>query len=433
MKNIMKKLVAVLIVAAVMLTSMPVAFAGISMDVEDAYYECASIYPEFVENIKAQPQNVTDKQIITFLESMQSHMLEQGEEITEDNFEEYMIDAVLYAIGLRKNTNVRDALVGAYPGAAVDGMDGIINPEFEPLVETIKLIIFGTGEGDEEEETEPTTEEEETQPTTEEPTEEKTEAPTEEKTEAPTEEKTEAPTEEPTEKETEKPTKPDMGGVDGGDEGYDDGDVEMPTEIVTEAPTRPANKTFSDINQAPWAEKAIYALVDTGVINGYPDKTFKPNNPVTRAEFAKMITLASGRYKESEKATYVSSFWDVAPAAWEYPYVSAALKFGFITGRSETIFDPASNITRGDLCLIVYRYIKSINSEFKAKANVVVNFADAALVPSWDVEAVNVLASHSVATARDTVNNKFEPLLPATRAECAVMIYNALNVAFGVN
>lgn len=423
MKNTVKKLVAILTVISVMFTAVPVAMADISVDVATAYYECASMYPGFVETLKAQPQKVTDAQIITFLESMQTYMLRQNDVISEDNFEDYLFDAVAYAGNLKKNINVRDAIISAYPGAVVDGAEGIISPEFEPLVETIKLILFG-GEEDE-----PTTDRGE---------------PDEEATEAPTEEKTEAPTEAKTEEATEKTTGKDEGGKTpststtvGGGNYVDDGEIELPTEAVTEAPTRPADKTFSDINEAPWAEKAIYSLVDSGVINGYPDRTFKPNNPVTRAEFAKMITLASGRYAEKDKATYVSSFWDVPATAWEYPYVSAALKFGFITGRSATIFDPGSNITRADLCLIVYRYIKSINSEFKAKTNadgtaVAVTFADAALVPAWDVEAVNVLASHGIATARDTVNNKFEPTLSATRAECAVMIYEALKVALDI-
>ena len=433
MKKLFKKIGALLTVAAVMMTTMPVAMAGINLDVEDAYYECASMYPDFVEELKAQPQRVSDRQIISFLESMQSYLLSQGDVITEDNFEDYMMDAVLYATNLKKNTDVRDALVGAFPGAVVDGMDGIISPEFEPLVETIKLMLFGNGQEEEEtttEEEETTTEEEET--TTDEPTAPPTEGekeePTEGETEAPTEAETAPPTENEKDEPTEKPTRPDTGGPGGFEDDYEDVTVEM----GTEAPTRPSDKTFSDINQAPWAEKAIYALVDMGVINGYPDKTFKPNNPVTRAEFAKMIVLASGRYAEKDKATYTSLFWDVPKASWEYPFVSAALKFGFIKGRSETIFDPASNITRADLCLIVYRYIKSMNSEFKAKDNATIVFADSSAIPVWDVEAVNVLASHGIATVRDTVNNKFEPTLPATRAECAVMIHSALNAAFGL-
>lgn len=423
MKKTFKKLTAVLLTLAFILTSAPVAFAGIGMDIGMAYEECASMYPEFVDAVLAQ--GATERQIINFLGDVQSYLLDLDVEVTEDNFEDYFIEAILDAMAKRKHTKLRDALLAAFPGAAVDGMDGIIAPEFQPLVETIKLILFAEVEDETEE---PTTEE----VTTEAPTERETEPETEPVTK-PAEPETDAPTEPEKEPETEPATNPgkepdNFGAPDYGDEG------EEATQPSEEASTEP-KIAFTDIKDAPWAEKAIYALVNSGVINGYPDKTFKPNNPVTRAEFSKMITLASGRYSEKDKATYVSYFWDVAATDWHYTYVSAALKFGFITGRSTTIFDPNSNITRGDLCLIVYRYIKSINPEFKAKTNAdgtAITFSDAADVPSWDVEAVNALYSTGVAPLRDAANNKFEPTLPATRAECAVIIHNAMNAALGL-
>ncbi|MBQ3110318.1 MAG: S-layer homology domain-containing protein [Clostridia bacterium] len=437
MKKTFKRLTAVLLTLAFMLTSAPVAFAGIGMDIGVAYEECAAMYPEFVDAVLAQ--GATESQIINFLGDVQSYLLSLDVEVTEDNFEDYFIEAILDSMSKRKHMKLRDALVGAFPGAALDGMDGIIAPEFQPLVETIKLILFAEVEDETEE---PTTEEETEEITTEAPTEPETEPvtkPTEPETDAPTEPatqptepETDAPTEPEKEPETEPATnpgkEPGIGGPDYGDEG------EEATQPSEEASTEP-KIVFTDIKDAPWAEKAIYALVNSGIINGYPDKTFKPNNPVTRAEFSKMITLASGRYSEKDKATYVSSFWDVAATEWHYTYVSAAYKFGFITGRSTTIFDPNSNITRGDLCLIVYRYIKSINPEFKAKTNAdgtAITFGDAAAVPSWDVEAVNALYSTGVAPLRDAVNNKFEPTLPATRAECAVIIHNAMNAALGL-
>lgn len=416
MKTIMKKITAILVSIAVIFTTAPVAFAGINVSVEDAYYECAELYPEFVQ--KVLNAGATEKQIINFLGDVQDYLLDLDVEITESNFEDYMIEAILQAVSKRAHITLRNALVNAFPDAVLDGAEGIINPEFVPIVETIKTILFR------EVEEEPTEKETE-------PTEEDTEAPTEEETEPPTEKETEP----PTEKETEKPTKKPVTGGGNGSGGYDDDEDVVPeaTEEPTAAPTqRPVEKTFTDINQAPWAEKAVYALVDMGVINGYGDRTFKPNNPITRAEFAKIIVTASGRYVEKDKATYTSKFTDVLATDWHYSYVSAALKFGFITGRSETIFDPNSNITRADLCLIVYRYIKSLNPEFKAKANTPVTFVDANLVPSWTQEAVTALWSNGIATVRDTVNNKFEPTLPATRAECAVIVHNALNAALGL-
>ena len=454
MKTILKKLTALFVCMCFVLTGAPVAFAGVGMPVDEAFYECAAIYPEFVAEVTAA--GATERQIISFLSDMQGYLFGLGFEITEDNFEDYMFDAITETMSKRAHVKLRDALLKAYPGAVVDGMDGIISPEFEPLVETVKIILF-SGEDEpeeettEEEDTEPTTEpkDEETRPT--EPVTEPTEGeakPTEPVTEPaegevkPTEPVTE-PTEgevKPTEPATEPvggevPTEPKTEPVGGGETGgpmIDEDEVTVPDEGATQ---RPIEKSFSDMNQAPWAEKAIYALYDMGIINGYPDKTFKPNNPVTRAEFAKIITLASGRYQEKDKAAYVSAFWDVPQTQWHYSYVSAALKFGFIKGRSQTIFDPESNITRADLCLIVYRYVKSINPEFKAKTNPdgsAITFADASLVPVWDAEAVNALYSTGVAPLRDTVNNKFEPTLPATRAECALIVYNALRAALGM-
>lgn len=409
MKKALKKITALLVVLTMMFAAVPVAYAGIGMDVEEAYEECAALYPEFVDAVLSQ--GVSEKQIISFLSAIQEYLLNLDVEITEENFEDYIINAILETMAKNKYTKLRDALTAAFPGAVVDGMDGIIAPEFVPLVETIKDILFG-GEEPTEEETTPT-----------EPTEKPTE---EEKPTEPVEKPTEAPTEEPTEEKTEAPTK-DEGSIGGPVGGEDEGDV-------TDEPVQDVTKpVFSDINQAPWAEVAIKALVDRKIINGYPDGTFKPNNAITRAEFAKIIVLASGRFNVKEN--YTSTFTDVLATSWEYPYVSAAYKYGFIKGRSETIFDPLSNITRGDLCLIVYRYIKSINPEFKAKADangIVPTFADSASVPVWSQEAVSALYSNGVAPVRDTVNNKFEPNLPATRAECALIVYNAFNAALGL-
>lgn len=403
MKNILKKLTALITVIAMLATMTTAAFAALDYSVEDAYEECAAMYPDFVAKVKEK--GATDRQIITFLETVQEYLLNLDVEITEDNFEMYLIDAVNAAVTLVKNIKVRDALLNAFPEAVVDGADGVIHEDFIPLVETIKSIVFANGILDEETDV--------------------TEKPAE-PTEA-TEPATEAPTEEPTNKPS--------GGVTGGDKaaGGDSGDeaaTEAPTENNTE---KKETVSFSDIDQALWAKDAINRLASVGVINGYADGTFKPNNQITRAEFSKIIVLASGRY--DPKVTYTSDFKDVLPQDWHYSYVSAAYKFQFVGGRGAGIFDPNSNITRADLCLIVYRYIKSINPNFKAKADAngnIATFADAASVPSWTTEAVSALYSNGIAPLRDAANNKFEPTAYATRAECAYIVHNAINAALGV-
>ncbi len=435
MKKISEKFIAVFM-AMVMVLSCVAVVAG-AYTVEEAYEECAQIYPDFVANVKAQ--GVNDAKIIVFLESVQEYLLNLDIEITEDNFEEYIIEAVNAAISLRKNIAVRNALIAAYPDAVVDGVDGIINEQFIPIVETIKNIIFEHGMLEEESDnptenvTEPTTEKETEAPTENvtEPTEKDTEAPTEGAT-TPTEKETEKDTEgttAPTEKETDKTDKPDIGGSTGrDDEEYEVPDetekaTEKESEKATDKPTE--QKSFTDMNQAAWAEQAVNALVGMGIISGYPDGTFQPNKNITRAEFAKIIVLASGQYDKDAKV----NFTDVPENAWYYSYVASAYKLGFINGRSETIFDPNSNITRADLCTIVYRFVLSINSEIKPATTQVV-FADDAAIPSYAKTAVYALNAAGVVGGMG--DNKFAPLQDATRAQSAKIVHGAINTALGI-
>lgn len=415
MKTILKKMTALALSIVMIFALTPSVSAKSSYTVEDAYEECAAMYPEFVDAIIAN--GATRDNILRFLYGLQEYLLNLNVELNEKNIDSYMLEGINELMNKRVHIKLRDAIVAAFPGAVLDGAEGKIAPEFQPLVATVKNIIFENDMLDKDNDaTEPDTTE--TEGTT-------------ESTEKPTESTTT-----PTEKETDKNPGSNTGngsndnGSGNGSANWDDEDATAPTEKPTEAKV-----TFSDMKDAQWAQKAVDTLVAMDVINGYPDGTFKPNNLITRAEFSKIIVLTSGRYKPNEE-TYASAFADVAQTAWEYPYVSAAYKFGFIKGRSETIFDPNSNITRADLCLIVYRYITSINSEFKVKTNTdgtTVTFSDMASVPEYAKEAVNALYSNNVATLRDTANNKFEPNLPATRAECAYIVYNAINAALGLN
>ncbi len=428
--NVIKKLTALLIAVMMLTTSIPTVFAG-EYTVEDAYEECAQLYPEFLEKVKAQ--GVSDRQIISFLKYLQNFLLNKDEVITEYNFEDAIVEAVLSAFSQVTHSKVRDALTAAFPEAVVDGMDGIIHPDFQPIAETVKNIVFennmlGTDD-DKPTETEPATES--TEAST-----ENTEASSEPATEGATTDATEeSTTEAPTEATTSGNTgnmgnMGNMGntgntgnvGNNGDDESATSAPTENPTQAPTEKPTTP-KKTFSDMDQAPWAKEAVESLTASEIISGYPDGTFKPNNPITRAEFAKIIVGASGRYDKNATA----SFTDVDKSAWYYSYVASAYNLGFIKGRSDTIFDPVSQITRADHCTIAYRLIKSINSEFKAKCEVV--FADADSIPSYAKEAVNALASAGIIGG--VGGNRFDPMAPATRAQSAKIIYGSLQAAFG--
>lgn len=83
-----------------------------------------------------------------------------------------------------------------------------------------------------------------------------------------------------------------------------------------------AEKTeLSDIS-GHYAEKTINKWIDNGIISGYPDGTFKPDKPVTRAEFAKIITNA---FQLQEKT--MINYDDIDNSAWYYPYIKCAAKY----------------------------------------------------------------------------------------------------------
>lgn len=82
-----------------------------------------------------------------------------------------------------------------------------------------------------------------------------------------------------------------------------------------------AEQTFNDID-GHWAETVIEKWKDNGYINGYPDGSFKPDNPVTRAELSKILSLAFN-LSETENIIYE----DVSDNSWYYAYLERSAKY----------------------------------------------------------------------------------------------------------
>ncbi len=83
-----------------------------------------------------------------------------------------------------------------------------------------------------------------------------------------------------------------------------------------------AEAAFGDIS-GHWAEDVIVKWADSGLLSGYPDGTFRPDEPVTRAELSKILTLA---FDLNETAS-LSDYHDLDSNAWYYPYVAHAAAY----------------------------------------------------------------------------------------------------------
>ncbi len=108
---------------------------------------------------------------------------------------------------------------------------------------------------------------------------------------------------------------------------------------------------FTDVTEADSHYDAISSLVSSGVINGYEDGTFKPDNTITRAEFSKLLAVSSAPtgYVFSATTTNFSDIKDMnADHGWAVPYISYAVSTGAINGYTDGTFQAGNPVTYGE-------------------------------------------------------------------------------------
>ena len=111
------------------------------------------------------------------------------------------------------------------------------------------------------------------------------------------------------------------------------------------------DNAYSDVSDTAWYAAAVSTLSKMGVISGYPDGTFRPNAPITRAEFAAMIA----RFDETAKSAD-TPFTDIS-GHWAENAIGKAYSNGWVEGSSKTVFSPESNLTRAETATLLNRVL----------------------------------------------------------------------------
>lgn len=111
---------------------------------------------------------------------------------------------------------------------------------------------------------------------------------------------------------------------------------------------------FPDMPSGAWHETAVNTLASLGILNGYPDGTFRPDAPITRAEFVTAAARFSGNLPDSLDQP---PFPDVSAEHWASNHISAAVSFGWISGYTDGSFRPDSNLNRAETVTIVNRML----------------------------------------------------------------------------
>lgn len=178
---------------------------------------------------------------------------------------------------------------------------------------------------------------------------------------------------------------------------------------------QPITPLLSDLGQH-WAKATIELLVGQGIISGYPDGTFKPNQTITRAEFVALLVRAL----KLEPTGSGKIFGDTTDH-WARDTIAIAGSYGIVSGYDENTFGPNNPITREQMAVMAVKAIKltsvsSVSEEIK--------FIDNRQISSWAKSSVSAAVKKRIMVGYP--DNSFKPQGTATRAEAASVIHNLI-------
>lgn len=186
---------------------------------------------------------------------------------------------------------------------------------------------------------------------------------------------------------------------------------------------------YPDVSDDYWAAPQINLLTEQGVIVGYPDGTFKPDENVTRAEFASMAVKALGQ--EHTTVAQPVNFTDITPEYWAYDAIQKALYFELVSCSDEgDVFRPDDTVTRGEALTVAVNALttEQISLE-KAKEILSKKYTDVLVIPEEFILPSGKAEILSMLVVMPSATDKIDAERPATRAEVAGILFNMMEQA----
>lgn len=174
---------------------------------------------------------------------------------------------------------------------------------------------------------------------------------------------------------------------------------------------------FNDIQANNWAYPAITSMSERGIVSGYADGSFRPDNPISREEFAKVISVTFSLDLSVTDSVYYS---DISHDRWSFPYIAATTEYitGYYPPKGKAFFDPAANATREDVATALVKIVGLSTTKYSS------HFTDEDLISPGLTPYINVAADHKLISGYS--DGTFRPLNPITRAEVATLLYRAI-------
>lgn len=175
-------------------------------------------------------------------------------------------------------------------------------------------------------------------------------------------------------------------------------------------------KTASDLS-GHWAQATIGQWMDKGLIGGYADGTFRPDQAITRAEFVKLVNKAIGA-----KTTGAVTFSDVSENDWFYGELQLAMGAGYVGGFEDGTFRPNDTVTRAQAAAFIVK-AKQLPADVQAAGR----FTDQGAIADWAKGAVGAAAKAGYIGGYQ--DGTFQADKALTRAEAVSMLDRVMQAA----
>lgn len=164
--------------------------------------------------------------------------------------------------------------------------------------------------------------------------------------------------------------------------------------------------SYTDVDKYADYYTAAIRLQDLGILNGYNDGSFLPDNPITRAEFTKIVICMMDKEKEAAASASVSGFYDVPTGSWSSPYINYAVSKDILSGYSDGSFGPDKTINFAEAVTILMRTI---------------GYSESSVGYYWPNNYMSAAAALGI-----TDNMNYDYQTPLTRASAAVLVDRAM-------
>ena len=185
-----------------------------------------------------------------------------------------------------------------------------------------------------------------------------------------------------------------------------------------------AAEPFQDID-GTFAKQDILTLYNQGVIEGYSDGNYRPEAPITRAEFATMLVKAK-RFPVPEQTEGI--FRDVPRGEWFAPYAELSYRLGVTSGVSGNDFAPNDKLTREQMVRMTVNALgrdseSARRMSYQAYSTAIRGYLDKAEISSWAVKPVAYAIQQGLISGTYA---RIQPQDNATRAEVAALLNRAI-------